>query len=65
MGSIAAIIGPLLMTQSFTFFTGPQTPMYLPGIAFIIAGALAIVSLLLFATNLRLLSPSAISENKT
>lgn len=58
MGSIAAIIGPLLMTQSFTFFTGPEAPIYLPGIAFIIAGSLAILSLILFASNLRILAPS-------
>ena len=58
MGSIAAIIGPLLMTQSFTYFTGPESPFYLPGIAFIIAGSLAILSLILFASNLRVLSPS-------
>ena len=58
MGSIAAIIGPLLMTQSFTYFTGPESPIYLPGIAFIIAGSLAILSLILFASNLRVLSPS-------
>ena len=58
MGSIAAIIGPLLMTQSFTFFTSPEAPLYLPGIAFIIAGSLAIIALLVFVSNLRVLGPS-------
>ena len=58
MGSIAAIIGPLVMTQSFTFFTGADAPIYLPGIAFIIAAILAIISLVLFASNLRVLDPT-------
>ena len=31
--SLASIIGPLLMTQTFTFFTSPQAPIYLPGSA--------------------------------
>ena len=55
VGSIAAIIGPLLMTQSFSYFTGADTTFYFPGIAFTIAGVLAVGSLLIFAINLKLL----------
>lgn len=55
VGSIAAIIGPLLMTQSFSYFTGADTPFYFPGVAFTIAGVLAVGSLLIFALNLKLL----------
>lgn len=55
MGSIAAIIGPLLMTQTFTYFTGDTAPIYLPGIAFLIAATLALVALIIFASNLRVL----------
>ena len=54
VGSVAAIIGPLLMTQSFSFFTGNEAPVYFPGVAFTIAGILAIGSLIIFAFNLRL-----------
>ena len=57
VASLGAIIGPLIMTQSFTWFTGENAPFYFPGIAFAIAGALAIVALILFATNLRFLQP--------
>ena len=62
MGSVAAIIGPLLMTQSFTYFTGSDAPIYLPGIAFIIAGSLAVISLVVFAVNLRVIEPRAAKE---
>ncbi|MEE2781710.1 MAG: TCR/Tet family MFS transporter, partial [Pseudomonadota bacterium] len=62
MGSVAAIIGPLLMTQSFTYFTGSDAPIYLPGIAFIIAGTLAVISLVVFAVNLRVIEPRAAKE---
>ncbi len=59
VGSIAAIIGPLLMTQSFAVFSGSDAPIYFPGIAFLLAGVLAIVAVLIFAINLRVLKPLA------
>ena len=58
VGSIAAIIGPLLMTQSFAFFTGPSTPVYFPGIAFLIAACLTAVAVAIFALNVRVLDLS-------
>lgn len=57
-GSIAAIIGPLLMTQSFSYFTGPSAPVYFPGIAFLLAGVLALVAVSLFLLNIRSLDTS-------
>jgi DHA1 family tetracycline resistance protein-like MFS transporter len=59
VGSIAAIIGPLLMTQSFAWFTAPDTPLYFPGIAFLSAGTLTVLAMLIFAVNVRVLNPSA------
>jgi DHA1 family tetracycline resistance protein-like MFS transporter len=56
VGSVAAIIGPLLMTQSFAWFIGPSAPFYFPGIAFLIAGLLALAALLRFTANLRFLN---------
>ena len=53
VGSIAAIVGPLMMTQSFSYFTGDSAPFYFPGIAFTIAGALAITAVIIFAINLK------------
>lgn len=64
MGSIAAVIGPLLMTQSFSFFTSDSAPMYLPGIAFLIAGALAITALTIFASNLRILGEAGTTNQR-
>lgn len=58
VGSIAAIIGPLLMTQSFAWFTAPGTPLYFPGIAFLCAGTLTVLAILIFALNVRVLNPS-------
>ena len=68
VGSVAAIIGPLLITQSFTVFTSANAPVYFPGIAFAIAGVLAFVCLLVFWSNLgRLKSavPSPGSESSS
>jgi DHA1 family tetracycline resistance protein-like MFS transporter len=53
IGSISAVIGPLLMTQSFAIFTGDQTPIYFPGVAFLIAAGLTLTALVLFIANLR------------
>ena len=53
VGSIAAIIGPLMMTQSFAWFTAPETPVYFPGIAFLLAGGLTVLAIFLFAANVR------------
>jgi DHA1 family tetracycline resistance protein-like MFS transporter len=55
LGSITAIIGPLLMTQSFSYFTGPETPYYLPGVAFLIAAVLAVVAVIIFTLSARVL----------
>ncbi|MGK0257665.1 MAG: DHA1 family tetracycline resistance protein-like MFS transporter, partial [Candidatus Azotimanducaceae bacterium] len=55
LGSITAIIGPLLMTQSFSYFTGPETPYYFPGVAFLIAAVLAVVAVIIFTLSARVL----------
>jgi DHA1 family tetracycline resistance protein-like MFS transporter len=45
--SLTAVIGPVLMSSSFTFFTkNPQT-LYFPGISFLIGGFLCLLSLAL------------------
>ena len=55
VGSIGAIIGPLMMTQSFAWFTGDNTPFYFPGIAFLLAAGLTVIAVLIFAYNVRVL----------
>lgn len=44
--SVTSIIGPPLMTNLFSFFTGPQAPFYFPGAAFMTGAFLTLVSLL-------------------
>ena len=58
VGSIAAIIGPLMMTQSFAWFTSADAPIYFPGIAFLLAGALTVLAIFIFAFNVRVLDPN-------
>ena len=52
VGSIAAVLGPLMMTQSFAWFTTSNAPFYFPGVAFLLAGVLTLCALALFAKNL-------------
>ena len=62
VGSIGAIIGPLLMTQSFALFTGVDPIFYFPGIAFLLAGTLTLIAIVLFAINVRTLNLPAGSQ---
>ncbi len=51
--SLAAILGPPVMTQAFATFAGPAAPVYLPGAAFVLAAVLATGTLVLFRRALR------------
>ena len=44
--SVTSIIGPPLMTNLFSFFTGNKAPIYFPGAAFMAGAFLTLVSLL-------------------
>ena len=52
--SLATIIGPLVMTQAFAYFTAPAAPLQLPGAAFVMAALLTVGALLLFARAMRM-----------
>lgn len=45
--SVTAVLGPLLMTSTFTFFTKDPENLYFPGISFLIGGVLSLVSLVI------------------
>ena len=45
--SMTSIVGPLFMTNMFSFFTGKNTPYYFPGAAFLAGAVLMLVSGLL------------------
>ena len=52
MASLGAIIGPLLISQTFAYFISPSAPVYFPGAAFLVAGALTLCACGIFLGNL-------------
>jgi DHA1 family tetracycline resistance protein-like MFS transporter len=48
LASLAAIVGPLLMTQLFGRFTAPDAPAHVPGAAFLAASLLTVICLGLY-----------------
>jgi DHA1 family tetracycline resistance protein-like MFS transporter len=53
LNSLTAIIGPLIMTQLFAVFTGPDAPFYFPGISFFSAAILSAICLSIFIPVVR------------
>jgi DHA1 family tetracycline resistance protein-like MFS transporter len=51
LASLAAIAGPLLMTQLFGRFTAPDAPAHIPGAAFLAASLLAVICLAIYRTT--------------
>ena len=51
--SLAAILGPPVMTQAFAYFSGPAAPVHLPGAAFVLAAVLTTGTLVLFRRAMR------------
>ena len=45
--SLTAIIGPLLMTNLFSYFTSKETNIYFPGASFMLAAILSFIGLLI------------------
>ena len=50
---ITMIISPLMMTQLFSFFSGPDALVYFPGAPFLAAAILMGLALIPFAIGLR------------
>ena len=42
--SLTSIIGPLLMTNIFAYFTGKSAPVYFPGVAFLVGAVFMLAS---------------------
>ncbi|KIO77771.1 MFS transporter [Pedobacter lusitanus] len=51
--SAAAIIGPLMMTNLFAWFTNPKHPVYFPGAPFILAAFLTLIGLFICSAALK------------
>jgi MFS transporter, DHA1 family, tetracycline resistance protein len=45
--SLTSIIGPILMTSLFSFFTGKHAPIYLPGAPFLAGAVLTIICIII------------------
>jgi len=45
--SVTSIVGPLIMTGSFAYFTGPNKPFYFPGISFLIGAVCMLIAAIL------------------
>jgi DHA1 family tetracycline resistance protein-like MFS transporter len=50
---ITMIISPLMMTQLFGYFSGPEAPAYFPGAPFMAAAGLIALALIPFAIGHR------------
>jgi len=50
--SLTSIIGPLLMTGTFAYFTRPEAIVYFPGAAFLVGAVFALASLILALKSL-------------
>ncbi len=51
VNAVAMIIAPVLMTQSFWYFTTGPAPIYLPGAPFALAAVLTLAAFLIFTTT--------------
>jgi len=48
--SLTSVLGPIMMTSTFAYFTGPTAPFYFPGASFLL-GALLMLFSLVWAFN--------------
>ncbi|MFY0617052.1 MAG: TCR/Tet family MFS transporter [Shimia sp.] len=51
--SLAHILAPLVMTQTFAYFSDAHAPLYLPGAPFLLSAVLMVLSLLVFLRSRR------------
>ena len=51
--AITLVVSPLLMTQLFGYFTGPDAPVYLPGAPFLAAAIITAIAVVPFMFGLR------------
>jgi DHA1 family tetracycline resistance protein-like MFS transporter len=53
INAVATIVAPLLMTQTFWYFTAPENPIYLPGAAFLLSAVLTVGCIFVFVQTPR------------
>ena len=57
--SATGVVGPLLMTHLFAYFTRPAAPVHFPGAPFLLGAVLTLVSAALAVRSLRRFPPAA------
>ena len=62
MTSLAAILGPLIMTQSLAAYASPHSGVFFPGAAFLLAGGLGLVCLVGIAMTMARTPPIRAQE---
>jgi DHA1 family tetracycline resistance protein-like MFS transporter len=60
LASLTAIVGPLIMSNTFAYFTRPSAPVYFPGAAMLLGAAMVLLSALLARKSLRKTVPSPV-----
>ncbi|MBQ2260183.1 MAG: TCR/Tet family MFS transporter [Loktanella sp.] len=53
INAVATILAPLIVTQTFWYFTAPQNPFYLPGAPFLLSALLVLGCILVFVQTPR------------
>ena len=53
LNAVATIIAPLVVTQTFWYFTAPENPYYLPGAPFLLSALLTVGCILVFISTPR------------
>lgn len=53
LSSITAVLGPLLMTQLFAYYSSPNAAFYFPGMPFLAAAGLTVLCLLVFVATVK------------
>jgi DHA1 family tetracycline resistance protein-like MFS transporter len=53
LASLTAIVGPLIMSNTFAYFTRPTAPVYFPGAAMLLGAALTLASAVLARKSLK------------
>lgn len=51
INAVATIMAPLVMTQTFWYFTAPETPFYMPGAPFLLSAVLTLICIVIFAST--------------
>jgi DHA1 family tetracycline resistance protein-like MFS transporter len=62
---LAAIVGPIAMTQALSHFTAPDASPYFPGAAFVLAATFALTSLTLLLGRLRRGAVASVAVTET